>query len=461
MSRTDAILKRLLGLHPKLIDLHLERIERLLDRLDRPQDRLPPVIHVAGTNGKGSTIAYLRAFLEASGRSVHVYTSPHLVRFNERIRLAGRLVSTRRLNQALEHVERVNAGEPITYFEITTAAALFLFSQIKADYLLLEVGMGGRFDTTNVVARPLGTIILPVDLDHQHFLGNTIAKIAAEKAGILKRGAPAVIARQHDEGMAVIDNAARRLDVTPFVAGQDFDAFAQDGRLVYQDEAGLLDLPPPALIGAHQFDNAGVAIAAVRHFGLPVDEAAIASGLRKVVWPARLSPIKGPLRDLLGERAEPWLDGGHNAHGTRALSGALAAMNKARPAPLVLILGMMNTRSPTDVLAPFSGKIERILTLTIPGEQNAHSADHIAAEARKAGFDAKACRSIKAALRAAADVPGARVLISGSLYLAGQVLHANGTPQTRHFDAMHPSEKFGNIADLARMADQVRVRVGG
>ncbi|WDR07175.1 bifunctional folylpolyglutamate synthase/dihydrofolate synthase [Devosia rhodophyticola] len=429
MSRTDAILKRLLGLHPKLIDLHLERIERLLEQLGRPQDRLPPVIHVAGTNGKGSTIAYLRAFLEASGKSAHVYTSPHLVRFNERIRLAGKLVSTQRLNQALEHVEMVNAGAPITYFEITTAAAFWLFSHIKADYLLLEVGMGGRYDTTNVVAEPLGTIIMPVDLDHQHFLGNTIAKIATEKAGILKRGSPAVIARQQDEGLEVIDRAARCLGVTPFVAGQDFDAYAQDGRLVYQDETGLLDLPSPTLMGAHQFENAGVAIAAVRHFDLPVDEAAIASGLRQVVWPARLSPVKdGPLRALLGDGSELWLDGGHNAHGTRALSQALATMNRARPAPLVLILGMMNTRNPADVLAPFSGMIERILTLTIPGEENAHRAEHIAAEARKSGFVASAEKSIKSALRAAARTPNARVLISGSLYLAGQVLHANGTP---------------------------------
>lgn len=427
MSRTDAILKRLSGLHPKLIDLSLDRVNRLLDQLGRPHDRLPPVIHVAGTNGKGSTIAYLRAMLEASGKSVHVYTSPHLVRFNERIRLAGKLVSTRRLNAALERVEAINAGEPITYFEITTAAAFVLFSEIKADYLLLEVGMGGTYDTTNVVEHPLGVIITPVDLDHMAFLGNTIGKIAVEKANIMKRGSPAVIARQAEEGLASINRVAARLGVVPFVGGQDFDAFAQDGRLIYQDDKGLLDLPPPRLIGNHQFENAGVAIAAIRHFGLPVDEAAMAQGLGNVVWPARLSPVAGKLRDLLGPGAELWLDGGHNAHGTRALARALEDMNRARPAPLVLIMGMMNTRSPAAVLAPFEGMAERIITLTIPGEPNAHEAGYIADEANKAGFQAKAARTIEGALKSAATTPNARVVISGSLYLAGQVLLKNGT----------------------------------
>jgi dihydrofolate synthase/folylpolyglutamate synthase len=427
MSRTDAILKRLSGLHPKLIDMGLERLNRLLADLGDPQDRIPPVIHVAGTNGKGSTVAFLRAMLEASGKSVHVYTSPHLVRFNERIRLAGKLVTSRRLNAVLERLELVNAGQNITYFEITTAAAFVLFAETPADYVLLEVGMGGTYDTTNVVKHPLGTIITPVDLDHMAFLGNTIGKIAVEKAGILKRGAPAVVARQADEGLASIAKVARRLGVTPFIAGQDFDAYAQDGRLVYQDEAGLLDLPRPKLIGAHQFENAGVAIAAVRHFKLPVDAKAIETGLQTVVWRARLSSLQGPLRDLLGPGAELWLDGGHNAHGTRALARALADMNTARPAPLVLIMGMMNTRVPADVLAPFADMAQRILTLTIPGEPNAHKAAFIAKAARNAGFPATASRSIDAALNNAAAIPNARVVISGSLYLAGQVLHRNGT----------------------------------
>ncbi|MGV8831503.1 MAG: bifunctional folylpolyglutamate synthase/dihydrofolate synthase [Devosia sp.] len=428
MSRTDAILKRLSLLHPKLIDLSLERMMPLLDAMGRPQDRLPPVIHVAGTNAKGSTIAYLRAFLEAAGKSVHVYNSPHLVRFNERIRLAGKLVDTRRLNAVLEEVEAINAGRPITFFEVTTVAAMVLYAETKADYLLLETGMGGTYDTTNIVEHPLGVIITPVDLDHQRFLGDTIAEIAVNKAGILKRGSKAVIGLQQEEGRAVIDRAARRLGISPIWQGENFHGTAQDGRLVYQDEDGLLDLPPPALIGAHQFQNAALAIAAARHFGLPVDEAAIARGLRSVVWPARMMPLQGRLRDLLGPGAELWLDGGHNVHGATALAVAIAEMNRTRPAPLVLIMGMMNTRNPADFLAPFAGKVQQIYTLTVPGEPNAHGADAIASQARAAGFAATSKRSILSALQAAAEVPNARVLICGSLYLAGDVLAKNHTP---------------------------------
>ena len=428
MSRTDAILKRLSQLHPKLIDLSLGRMLPLLETLGRPQDRLPPVIHVAGTNAKGSTIAYLRAFLEAAGQRVHVYNSPHLVRFNERIRLAGKLVDTRRLNAVLERVEAVNAGRPITFFEVTTVAAMVLYAETAADYLLLETGMGGTYDTTNIVEHPLGVIITPVDLDHQSYLGDTIAEIAVSKAGILKRGSKAVIGLQQEEGRAVIERAAHRLGVRPIWQGEDFHGSAQDGRLVYQDEDGLLDLPPPALIGAHQFDNAALAIAAARHFALPVDEAAIRQGLRSVVWPARMMPLHGKLRDLLGPGAELWLDGGHNVHGATALAAAIAEMNRARPAPLVLIMGMMNTRNPADFLAPFGDQPQAIFTLSVPGEPNAHKADTIARQARAAGFRAVPKRSILSALQAAAQVPGARVLICGSLYLAGDVLAKNGTP---------------------------------
>lgn len=429
VSRTDAILKRLLKLHPKLIDLKLDREVRLLERIGNPQDHLPPVIHVAGTNGKGSTLAYLRAFLEASGKKVHVMTSPHLVRFNERIRLAGKLVSSRKLNQALEFCEQANGGEPITFFEITTAAALKLFSEVKADYLLLETGMGGRFDASNVVAQPLGTVITPVDYDHQNFLGNSLDRIAWEKAGILKRGAKAVFGRQRDEGRAVLVREAARLGVTPLIAGEDFDGRAEDGRLVYQDEQGLLDLPPPALAGPHQFDNAALAIAATRHFGLPVSEADIARGLREVVWPARLQPVHGTLLQLLPPGSELWLDGGHNAHGAAALALALEEMQVRRPLPLVLIMGLMNTRKPADFLAPFAGKIEKVFALTIPGEPNAHAAATIVEQAREGGFEAAQSSSILNALADAAKLGHpARVVFAGSLYLAGHVLHQNGTP---------------------------------
>ena len=428
MSRTDAILKRLLTLHPKLIDLHLDRQLRLLEALGRPQDRLPPVIHVAGTNGKGSTIAYLRAFLEAAGRRVHVYNSPHLVRFNERIRLAGKLVSTRRLNAVLEACERVNAGRPITFFEITTAAALKLFAEEPADYLLLEVGMGGTHDSTNVVEHPLGVVITPVDLDHQGFLGRTVEQIAGNKAGILKRGSPAVIGVQRPDGLEVIERRAAALGVVPFVAGRDYDGYAERGRLVYQDADGLLDLPAPALVGPHQFQNAALAVAAARHFRLPVSTEQVAHGLRSVVWPARLTPLKGRLRDLLPAGHELWLDGGHNAHGAAALAAALDEMQRARPRPQVLIVGMMNTRAPEDFLEAFRGRVQAVYALTIPGEQNAHRAGVIAAAARTAGFEAAPKRSVEAALAAAAATDHARVVICGSLYLAGHVLDRNGTP---------------------------------
>jgi len=426
MSRTDAILARLSRLHPKLIDLSLERMLPLLERLGNPQDRLPPVIHVAGTNAKGSTIAYLRAFLEAAGQRVHVYNSPHLVRFNERIRLAGRYVGTRRLNAALEAVERVNNGDPITFFEVTTVTAFCLFAEIPADYLLLETGMGGTYDTTNVVKQPLGTIITPIDYDHQGFLGDTLAEIAGNKAGILKRGARAVMGLQRPEARQVLERAAARLGVAPIWQGEDFHGAEEDGRLVFQDADGLLDLPPPALIGPHQIDNAALAIAATRHFGLPVEPAALATGLRQVGWPARMQPLRhGKLRDLLPAGHELWLDGGHNAHGVAALARTVAAMP---PRPLVLIMGMMNTRAPETVLEPFRALApETVLTLTIPGEKNARKAAEIAARARAAGFPARPMRGIVPALAAAAAIEGARVLICGSLYLAGDILARNGT----------------------------------
>ena len=429
VSRTDAILKRLLALHPKLIDLSLDRMERLLALIGHPEERLPPVIHVAGTNGKGSTIAFLRAFLEASGKSVHVLTSPHLVRFNERIRLAGKLVSSRRLNAALEYCEEVNGGAPITFFEITTVAAFKLFAEVKADYLLLETGMGGTYDASNVVKDPLGVVITPVDLDHQAFLGATIAEIAVSKAGILKRGAKAVFGRQRDEGRAVLVRQAARLGIRPLIAGEDFEGYPQDGRLVFEDEDGLLDLPPPALLGPHQFDNAALAIAAARHFGLPVGEAHFAIGLRSVDWPARLMRLDGTLPGLLPAGSEIWLDGGHNAHGAAALAVALGEIEARRPLPTVLIVGMMNTRKPADFFAPFAGMVAQAYGLTIPGEPNAHDGASIVAGAQAAGIAAERSKSILNALSSVAAMGAAvRIVFCGSLYLAGHVLHQNGTP---------------------------------
>lgn len=428
VSRTDAILKRLLALHPKLIDLKLDRELRLLEALGNPHERLPPVIHIAGTNGKGSTLAYLRAFLEAGGKKVHVMTSPHLVRFNERIRLAGKLVSTRRLNQALEACEAANGGAPITFFEITTAAAFKLFAEVKADYLLLETGMGGRYDASNVVKQPLGTIIAPVDYDHQNFLGNSLTEIAGEKAGILKRGSKAVFGKQQEEGRKVLVREAARMGIRPMIAGEDFDARAEDGRLVYQDEAGLLDLPPPGLAGPFQFDNAALAIAAARHFGLPVTEGHIADGLRQVQWPARLQPLRGTLLGMLPEGSELWLDGSHNAHGATALAEALRGMQARRPMPTKLVMGLMNTRRPADVLAPFAGLVDHVWALAIPGEPNAHPAEAILTDASALGIPASPGISILNALAEAGKGPPTRLVFCGSLYLAGHVLHQNGTP---------------------------------
>lgn len=428
MSRTDAILTRLLALHPKLIDLSLDRMDRLLEALGRPQNRLPPVIHVAGTNGKGSTVAYLRAFLEAAGKRVHVYTSPQLVHFNERIRLAGKLVGNRKLNAALEHCEAVNAGVPITYFEITTAAALHLFAETPADYLLLEVGLGGRYDATNVVDKPLGAVITPVSVDHIEYLGSDIGGIAREKAGILKKGSPAVVARQTEAGLAAIEAEAARLGVVPFLAGRDFDCHFADGRMIYQDENGLLDLPPPALAGPHQIDNAGVAIAATRHFGLPVGAEEIAKGLRRVDWPARLAPITGRLRNLVSPDQELWLDGGHNEAGGRVLAEALRDMHRRSPRPLVLIMGTFANKDAEGYLKHFTSMLEMVFTVPIPGDRAAWKPSDLAALARRLGFTAQPKRGIPSALAAAAKVSGARIVICGALHLAGHVLDLDGSP---------------------------------
>lgn len=428
MSRTDAILKRLLTLHPKLIDLELGRTERMLEALGRPQDRLPPVIHVAGTNGKGSTTAFMRAMLEAQGKRVHVYTSPHLVAFRERIRLAGELVSSRMLNAALEECEKANGGQPITFFEITTAAAFLLFSRVPADYLLLEVGLGGQFDATNVIEKPLGTVITPISMDHTQFLGETLPEIAGAKAGIIKRGAPLVVARQPAEALEVIEREASQKGVTPFIAGTDFDGFAQRGKLVYQDEHGLLDLPLPALAGAHQIDNAALAIAAMRHFGLAEDEKAIAQGMKSVVWPARLMPLRGHLSSYIHEGQELWLDGGHNAAGAQVLAQALKDMDRARPAPLVMICGMMASKDAANFFAPFQDMARHVFTVPIPGEPGALPARALAGFPKARGMETSIARSVPSALQRAAHFPGARIVICGSLYLAGAVLRQNKTP---------------------------------
>lgn len=438
MGSSDTLLARFLALHPKLIDLSLGRILTLLERLGDPHKRLPPVIHVAGTNGKGSTIAFMRAILEAAGLSVHVYTSPHLVRFHERIRLGrpggGRFVDEAVLVEALERCERANAGDQITFFEITTSAAMLLFSEHKADVLLLEVGLGGRYDTTNVVAHPACTVVTPVSLDHAEYLGDTVTKIAGEKAGIFKRGAPAVIAPQEPEPTAVLEAAAERVGASKIMIGaQDFAVHEAGGRLVYEDGDGLLDLPLPRLTGRHQHINAGTAIAALRaagYGGLPAQ--AFERGLVTAEWPARLQRLaRGRLVELLPPGAELWLDGGHNPDGGRVLAQAMADLEERNPAPLVMIAGLLSTKDATATLGHFKGLAHDLFAVPIHNQLAARPAEEVAELARGAGLTAEVAGSFEQALREIAarnwPVPP-RILICGSLYLAGEVLAANGTP---------------------------------
>ena len=435
MAPINSIVARLTALHPKRIDLSLDRLQHLLAALDHPEKKLPPIIHVAGTNGKGSTIAFLRAILEAAGKRVHTYTSPHLVRFNERFRLGapgeGKLVSDEELTAVMEECERVNAGASITVFEITTAAGLLLFARHPADVLLLEVGLGGRLDATNVIENPLATIITRVSIDHTDFLGDSLEKIAAEKAGILKRGVPAVIAAQSRDALAVIERQAAKVHAPLKVAGEDWTATEERGRLVYQDEAGLLDLPPPRLYGRHQYENAGLAIAALRtikQFAIPA--AAFDTGMAKADWPARLHRLgHGPLVDLAPAGSELWLDGGHNPDGGRAIAAALADLEERVSRPLVLIVGMLANKDCEGFLSNFAGLARRTIAVPVPGAEKGLTAEAVAGTARAIGLSATSRDSLSEALDAARKLdldPPPRILITGSLYLAGEVLRENG-----------------------------------
>jgi dihydrofolate synthase/folylpolyglutamate synthase len=435
MSSVDTIVTRLSALHPKLIDLSLDRMWRILGALGHPERHLPPVIHVAGTNGKGSTIAFMRAILEAGGLRVHVYTSPHLVRINERFRLGaageGLLVSDEELAGAFEECERANAGAPITVFEITTAAGLLLFARHSADVLLLEVGLGGRLDATNVIERPLATVITPVSLDHADLLGDSVEKIAAEKAGILKRGVPALIGVQPREALAVIERAAARTDAPVRKAGEDWQATEERGRLVYQDDDGLLDLPAPRLPGRHQFENAGLAIATLRaipRLGLP---AWAYEAVARADWPARMQRLsQGRLPGLLPAGSELWLDGGHNADGGRAVANALADLEDRVSRPLVLIVGMLASKEAGAFLKNFSGLARRLIAVPVPDQVNSLPAGQIAELARAGRIPAQSSSDIDSGLAEVAKLgldPSPRVTITGSLYLAGAVLKANGT----------------------------------
>ncbi len=432
MTGSDLILERMLALHPLKIDLSLGRLENLLALLGDPHLHLPPVIHVAGTNGKGSTVAFMRAVLEAAGRKVHVYTSPHLVRFHERIRLAGQLVDEARLTVALQDCERVNAGAPITLFEMTTAVAFKLFAETPADVLLLEVGLGGRFDATNVVPNPALCVITPVSIDHPEFLGSTLAAIAFEKAGIIKPCIPVVVAAQEDEACAVIERQAEKLRAPILIGAQDFTGREERGRLVYQDEAGLLDLPLPRLMGRHQIQNAATAIAALRQFDSGLPDSAFEAGMLRVDWPARLQRLTpGPLVALAPQGAEVWLDGGHNVAGGRVLAEAMADLEAQAPRPLVIICGTLATKDTAGFLAAFGGLARRVHAVPIPGEHAGRAPQEVAEAATRVGLAADCAGSVAEALALIAaqawDKPP-RILITGSLYLAGQVLAQNDAP---------------------------------
>ena len=443
----DGILARLKRLHPMMIDLSLGRLQALLAKLGHPERRLAPVIHIAGTNGKGSTTAYLKAMHEAAGKRVHVYTSPHLVRFNERIAVPdaegiARPIPEDRLAELLERVERVNAGDAITFFEVTTAAAFLAFAEIPADAVILEVGLGGDFDATNVIARPALTIITPVAMDHAEKLGDTLEKIARVKAGILKPGVPGIVSLQEPEALDVIARRAREVRAPLTVWGQEFDAFAQRGRLVYQSEREVLDLPLPALIGRHQVVNAGTSVAAARQlksYGLT--EKAIERGLTEVQWPARMQrlPSSGRLGGRLPAEAELWLDGGHNPHCGQAIAQTLADLEDRAPKPLYMVAGMMGQKDAAGFLAPFRGLAKRIIAVPIPGAHEqphapeAHSPEALAHMALKLGFTVETATSVPAALDRirAAETRPMRVLICGSLYLAGHVLALQDGLQTQ------------------------------
>ncbi len=436
-SPLGELIARLSGLHPKRIDLDLKRIERLLQRLEHPERRLPPVIHVAGTNGKGSTIAYLRAILEAAGLRVHVYTSPSLVRINECFRLGrtggGTLVGDDELGSALEHCERVNAGAPATIFEIETAAAFCLFAQHSADAVLLEVGLGGRLDATNVIDAPLATVIAPVSMDHTEFLGDTLMAIAGEKAGIIKRNVPVICAEQLPQAMVAIEQHAKRAQAPLLCAGQEWLVSVERGRLVYQDDRGLMDLAAPKLFGRHQFDNAGLAIATLRaQDAFKIDLAAFEAGIVNAEWPARMQRLtSGALVERAPQASEIWLDGGHNAEGGRVVAEALGDLEERVSRPLVVIVGMMGNKDANGFLANFAGLTRHIIAVQIPDRDNAMPPDRLADAARALGMRVETSASIEAALRSlvrlAYEVPP-RILITGSLYLAGYVLSANGTP---------------------------------
>lgn len=425
MDPVAAALEKVAVRRPALIDLGLARVHRTLGRLDDPHRRLPPVFHVAGTNGKGSTCAYLRAVLEASGASVHVFTSPHLVNYRERVVLAGNEIGDHAFIDAIDRVDAAAGADDLTLFETITCAAFLAFAETPADYLVLEVGLGGRLDATNVIENPLAAVVTPIALDHQNFLGDTLAEIAAEKAGIFRRGAPAIVGTQTPEAMAVFERLAEGTGAPLFAFGSAWNAWVENGRLIYQDDEGLSDLAAPRLAGAHQFMNAALAVAAIRAGGLQLADETISAGLQSARWPARMQRLKsGPLVDALGLRSELWLDGGHNPHAARALANAFADFEERSSRPLILIAGMQENKDADGFFAAFSGLASTVFAVQAD-HTGARSPDAVAAAAERAGIPAYSCGSLYEAATLASGGGPARVLICGSLYLAGEVLRDN------------------------------------
>lgn len=440
VSAAEQEIDKLLALHPKGFDLSLERIRRLLDILGNPHRALPPVIHIAGTNGKGSATAFCRALLEAAGLAVHVHTSPHLVNWHERYRIGSRgghsqIVDDAMFADALRRVAAANAGQTITVFEILTAVTFLLFSEQPADVVILEVGLGGRFDATNVVEKPAVSVIMPISLDHQPYLGDRVELIAAEKAGIVKRGCPVVIGKQeYEPALDVLVETAERLSCPAAVYGQDFSAHEEFGRLIYQDEFGLADLPMPRLPGRHQIANAAAAIRAVKAAGFTLTDAMIEKAMSTVEWPGRLQRLsEGKLLEFAPQDAEIWVDGGHNPGAGEVIAEAMAGFEERRARPLYLVTGMINTKDPVGYFRAFADIAERVFTVPIRGSDAGLDPVALAESAFDAGLVAEPAESVAEALaeiarRQLPDAVPPRILIGGSLYLVGNVLADNGTP---------------------------------
>ncbi len=430
--KSDALINKLSEIHPKGFDLSLDRILLLLEKLGNPQNKLPPVIHVAGTNGKGSTLAFTRAILEAQGYKVHVHTSPHLVNWHERYRLAGKLVSDDVLADAIQRIADTNNNKPITVFELLCAVMFVLFSEHEADFALVEVGLGGRFDATNVIAEPKVCAIAPVALDHQAYLGDTIAKIAFEKAGIIKKHVPVAVGRQQDEARETIEEVARKNQSPITILGQDFDAYRDATGFVYQDEEGLLDLPMPKLAGEHQLDNAALAMAAIRLANIKVSPEAFAQGMLDVTWPGRLEKLpSGKITKALGNKTDIWIDGGHNPSAGEAIAAELSRQNTGSSRKTLLICGMINTKEPLGYFKPFEKLGAEVITVPVAMSEASIASDDLAEVAKQAGLKTQSTTSLKAAIEQTAhklkENSDLRILFCGSLYMVGEVLELNET----------------------------------